>query len=96
MSNEIEELNWYEIDKNAKIFVKGPPYWPKNVAGLSIDGMSFFGIDELKNLYWDGKQIETIHPIKLSGLERVLAIAVAFSSITVAAVEVIKLLKGLP
>ena len=61
-----------------------------------MDGLSLLGLDEYNNLYWDGQKIETTKLVKLGGIEKLLAIAVAISSIIVAIVEVAKFFQGLP
>ena len=64
-----------------------PAHWPKGVSGMTWDNMARIGVhEETGDLYWDGQKVQT--KAKLETFERVLAFAVAASTVILAAVEV--------
>ena len=66
-----------------------PSSWPKGVRGISIEGVSFFGIHEKTGeLYWDGRKVVVQKPITLGLFERVLASLAAASGFGILVVEI--------
>ncbi|MDW9582673.1 hypothetical protein GOB17_23935 [Sinorhizobium meliloti] len=63
-----------------------PAHWPKGVSGMTWDNMARIGVhEETGDLYWDGKKVST--RAKLETFERVLAFAVATSTVVLALIE---------
>jgi len=57
------------------------PGWPENVRSIAPNGLLFLGIDERHQLYWDGKPIEILRPLKFSRLQLIAAIIVGTATI---------------
>ncbi|MEX2743687.1 hypothetical protein [Rhizobium mongolense] len=87
-----QPLDWDKIRRLKFIREKPPADWPPGVNSISIEGVSLLGIDANNNLYWDGKLLQTA--TTLGRTERLIALAVAFSTIAVAIIEAIRLVLG--
>lgn len=80
-------MDWQRIRGNKFAVEPPPPDWPEHVVPISISGVSLFGLHKKTgDLYWDGKKVQT--KAKLETFERVLAFAVAASTVILAGIEI--------
>ena len=59
-----------------------PEHWPADVETISLEGLSFLGLDSKGNLYLDGSRVHTER--RLATQERVIAWLVAASTVVAA------------
>jgi hypothetical protein len=52
-------MDWEKIKRNAYSKDTPPSDWPEGVNPISMDGLSLFGLDKKRKLYWNGKPVET-------------------------------------
>lgn len=55
--------------------------WPPHVWSVGIDRLDYLGVDNKRNLYWDGKRIEIRRPLSLSFWQKTGAVLLAASAI---------------
>ena len=74
VSNDIEEIR-----ENAFVedFIND---WPSGVHGISVPGLRLFGVNENKELFWDGKQVEVRKTLSLSLFQKVGAFVTVMSA----------------
>lgn len=67
-----DQTDWEHLRKNAFSPSDTPTYWPREVKAISMGGLPFLGVHQrTRDLYWDGKLIETTK--RLANFERFLA-----------------------
>ncbi|MFK0332224.1 hypothetical protein ACIQUB_13945 [Rhizobium sp. NPDC090275] len=86
---QTQNIDW-EAMRRMKVSDAIPPGdWPDRVVPISISGLTLFGIHkDTGDVYWDGHRIETT--IRLSGRDRFLAALVAFSTASMAIVDLLR------
>ena len=88
-------IDWDHL--KAKRFVtEGPPptHWPSNVRPISLEGVSFLGIEpDTNKLYWDGKEIVLRDTIRLDWPERLFTFLIAVGTFGYFIMELGKLMK---
>tara|TARA_A100001391_G_scaffold181392_2_gene147353 strand:- start:21 stop:347 length:327 start_codon:yes stop_codon:yes gene_type:complete len=64
--------------------------WPDDVRPLTIGEASLLGVDSDRNIYWDGKQIQTRKTFDLSFWQGVGAVITVLSALAGATVSVLE------
>ena len=89
MSNQID---WDAARRQPFADVETPPDWPRDVKPLAWQGINLLGVDDRRNVYWDGQRLQTV--AKLGWVERALATAVAVGTVSMAIVDLLRFVSG--
>lgn len=73
MNNKVD---WDAARRQPFAEAETPDDWPKSVRPLSWNGISLFGVDEKRGLFWDGKRVKT--EIKLGWVATLIGGLIAF------------------
>lgn len=80
------KVDWEAARRQPFAETETPDDWPKSVRPLSWNGISLFGVDETRGLFWDGKKVKT--DVRLGWAATVLAGLIALSTLLTAAATV--------
>jgi len=58
-----------------------PPSWPKGVEEIRIGDLAHLGIDQNRQLYWDGQKIEIHRRLDLTRPQQIIALIVTAAAI---------------
>ena len=75
-----EERERYDFDLN----------WPPHVRCVGLDGLSYLGVDDAGNLYWQGKQVEVRQGLTLTRWQRIGAVVITVSTAVAAIAAVVQ------
>jgi hypothetical protein len=93
MTEDPMQAGWSERAKHRASATEAPSGWPKNVKPISLEGLSFLGINAGTNeLYWNGQQVQTRAAIRLEGATFVF---VAMTGISTFGLFVVEVLRGI-
>ena len=76
-------IDWKHIRRYAWSEERAPD-WPKGVRGISLEGVSLFGLDERHRLYWDGRPVEVRRTLTLTLWQRLAAITTVLATVITA------------
>lgn len=71
-----------------------PEEWPPGIRGISIEEVGAIGVDARGDLYWQGKQVEIRRPLALSFWQKLGAVLVAASTVSMAVLDVLRYFSG--
>ncbi len=78
-----QKIDWKHIRSVAWAKERAPD-WPKGVRGISLEGVSLFGLDERHRLYWDGRPVEVRRTLTLTLWQRLAAITTVLAAVITA------------
>lgn len=82
------EINWERMRTTAFADTETPADWPRDVRPISFNGLALFGIDDQRQLYWNGRPVEIKKLLGLTAWQRLGAVLVTLSAVAGAAVQV--------
>ncbi len=73
--------DWNAIRRLADTRGPTPPEWPKRVRPLSLDGLQLLGIDDSRQLFWDGERVQVERRFVLTFWQKAGAIVVVLGAL---------------
>ncbi|MBX5175316.1 hypothetical protein HJB77_03265 [Rhizobium lentis] len=94
-----DKVDWDAARRQPFAEVQTPDDWPESVRPLSWHGMSLFGVDLTRGLYWDGKKVKTeisLGPAAklLGGLIALFTFLAAAATVSMAVTDLLRFLNG--
>ncbi|XNY07188.1 hypothetical protein ACMFL9_27340 [Sinorhizobium meliloti] len=94
-----DKVDWDAARRQPFAEVETPSDWQKNVRPLSWHGLSLFGVDETRGLYWDGKKVKTEFTLSwaaklLGALIALFTFLAAVATVSMAVIDVLRYLNG--
>ena len=83
-----DKIEWERMRATAFADAETPADWPRDVKPVSFNGLTLFGVDGQRQLYWDGRPVEIKKLLSLTAWQRIGTILVTLSAVAVATVQV--------
>ena len=82
------DVDWVQMRADAFWTGGVPGHWPTGVTPLTSNGLLLFGLDDRRQLYWNGAPIEVRKLISLTTWQRIGAVLITLSTVAGATVQV--------